>query len=85
MKRNVIYLTLLFNRAVIPAKDGFTCKHWKKVPEFLHPDEEEGDPQRVTAVPLDHVTAKRQDWLYEVGYCCYKMSCLKLLYSNMLF
>ena len=43
------------------------CKHWKKVPEFQHPDEEQGDPIRVQAVPLDHVTARRQEWMYTVS------------------
>jgi hypothetical protein len=64
-------LIRLLYRAVIPAKEGFMCKHWKEVPEFIHPDEEAGDPVGVTAIPLDHVTAKRQDWLYTVRFYIY--------------
>ena len=64
----IICLIQLPYRAVIPAKNGFMCKHWKDVPEFRHPNEEAGDPIAVTAIPLDHVTAKRQDWLYTVRF-----------------
>ena len=49
------------------------CKNWKEIPEFIHPNEEAGDPIGVIAIPLDHMTAKRQDWLYTVRFYIYML------------